>query len=278
MRLRHATYRRQTIAPPSLATYQQGDAGVHIVVNGYADLRTSESSNSLSAGDFVLIPRSLLHTIEPKGSGSEGVELISGQLGFEASDHPLLTVLPPVIHATRAQLCSSPRCEECVNHLVAEVRSPTNGSDALLARLTDVLFIHVMRFFTPPPGVECPVGGWFSALNDPIVRRVLVAVHAEPGKPWTVASFADLAGESRSAFAAHFASVMREPPMSYLLRWRMFRGRALLRQTQSSLSQIADAIGYGSAAAFSLAFTREHGVSPGTYRSDAASTLSTEHG
>jgi transcriptional regulator GlxA family with amidase domain len=59
-----------------------------------------------------------------------------------------------------------------------------------------------------------------------------------------------VANESRSAFAAHFASAMHEPPMTYLARFRMFRARALLRQTKLSVDAIADLVGYASAAAF----------------------------
>jgi AraC-like DNA-binding protein len=62
---------------------------------------------------------------------------------------------------------------------------------------------------------------------------------------------------------------MNEPPMTYLARWRMFCARTLLREGKLSLEAIASRIGYGSAAAFSLAFTREHGVSPGSYRREA---------
>jgi AraC-like DNA-binding protein len=136
-----------------------------------------------------------------------------------------------------------------------------------------VLFIEAMRFFPPPPGVECPVGGWFSGLSDPAVRRALTAIHQEPGYDWTVHALAKVAGKSRSAFAAHFTHIMRETPAVYLTRWRMFQGRALLRQTDLSLDDIAQRVGYGSAAAFSLAFAREHGAAPGTYRKQQLSRL-----
>lgn len=98
------------------------------------------------------------------------------------------------------------------------------------------------------------------------MRRALSAIHEEPGYDWTVHALAKVAGKSRSAFAAHFTHIMRETPAVYLTRWRMFQGRALLRQTDLSLDDIAERVGYGSAAAFSLAFARAHGMAPGSYR------------
>jgi AraC-like DNA-binding protein len=66
---------------------------------------------------------------------------------------------------------------------------------------------------------------------------------------------------------------MGEPPITYLARWRMFRARLLLRESELPLTAIAEQVGYRSAAAFSLAFTREHGVSPGAFRAEAQRKL-----
>ena len=136
----------------------------------------------------------------------------------------------------------------------------------MVARLTEVLFVHVMRASPPPSSAECPGGGFVRGLHDVLLQPVLSAMHGAPGHAWTLSSLAKLAGQSRSAFAAHFAATMGEPPMTYLARWRMFRARSLLRESELPLAAIADEVGYGSGAAFSLAFTRQHGTSPGAFR------------
>jgi AraC-like DNA-binding protein len=268
MRLRGAAYRSQSLRSHAVISQPSAAAGIHLVLRGHTLLRHGASSFVLSAGDLVLLPQSPAHTVQLGAAGTavDYAELLSGRLDFESADHPLFSVLPPVVHASAAQLAQNPRMPGYVEQIVEEVRSARDGSDALVARLSEVILIEVMRFFTPAPGIECPVGGWFSALRDPALRRVLSAIHEDPSKDWTVATLAKVASESRSAFAAHFASVMREPPMAYLARWRMFRARALLRQTELPLDAIAELVGYGSAAAFSLAFARAHETAPGAYR------------
>ena len=107
---------------------------------------------------LVILPRSPAHTLKsveraPRGTSSE---ILQGLLEFDAPDHPLFSVLPPIIHATPQQLQENSRYGLYLESLKDEVLTSRDGSDALAARLTEALLIEVMRFFTPPPGVECP--------------------------------------------------------------------------------------------------------------------------
>ena len=52
--------------------------------------------------------------------------------------------------------------------------------------------------------------------------------------------------------------------MEYLLAWRMALAKSLLRQGRSVASAAVE-VGYGSASAFSVAFTRHVGMPPVTY-------------
>jgi AraC-like DNA-binding protein len=71
---------------------------------------------------------------------------------------------------------------------------------------------------------------------------------------------------SRSAFAERFTSLVGQPPMQYLTFWRMQVAAQRLREGGGSIAQIGFAIGYESEAAFSRAFKRQFGTSPGTWR------------
>jgi transcriptional regulator GlxA family with amidase domain len=100
----------------------------------------------------------------------------------------------------------------------------------------------------------------------PSMQSVAHALHSEPEQPWSVAKLATLAGLSRTSFAVQFQSLTGIPPMAYLTRIRMMKAIDCLERTNATLEVIASQVGYGSEAAFSIAFKREMGSSPGTYR------------
>jgi transcriptional regulator GlxA family with amidase domain len=112
--------------------------------------------------------------------------------------------------------------------------------------------------------------GPLAALSDRRIGAAMRALHGKPAEPWTVERLASLANMSRSAFAARFKTRLGEAPLEYLTRWRMFRAGMLLRSTERSLAEIANAVGYESDAALSKAFHRVVGMTPGTFRKQRA--------
>ena len=71
---------------------------------------------------------------------------------------------------------------------------------------------------------------------------------------------------SRSAFAARFTELVGEPVMRYVARWRMHVAVAALKEEGATVGELADRLGYRSEAAFSRAFKRVIGASPGEVR------------
>jgi AraC-like DNA-binding protein len=80
-----------------------------------------------------------------------------------------------------------------------------------------------------------------------------------------VAQLAKEAALSRSAFFERFSRVVGVTPMEYLLAWRMALARNLLRRKEGGVAEVAERVGYGSASAFSVAFTRHVGLPPTRY-------------
>jgi AraC-like DNA-binding protein len=114
-----------------------------------------------------------------------------------------------------------------------------------------------------------PQRGWLGALQDPQIGRAISNVHRDPARNWTIASLAHELAMSRSAFAARFTELVGEPVMSYVARWRMQVAVAALKEERATVGQPADRLGYRSEAAFSRAFKRVIGVSPGAIRRSA---------
>jgi transcriptional regulator GlxA family with amidase domain len=149
--------------------------------------------------------------------------------------------------------------------LAGEVRRRESGSDRAASLLTEMLLIQVLRAVLAGRETSASVG-WVAGLRDPRIGSALAAMQGEPERPWSVDSLAERAGLSRSAFAERFAQKLGRTPMSYLAQWRLQDAARLLRDTELSISEIQQRLGYGSAAPFDRAFKRVHRISPSHYR------------
>jgi len=178
--------------------------------------------------------------------------------------HPLLDALPPLIHLKGSDDQMAPWLETTLRFLASEVKAPRLGRDTLVRRLTDMLFIQVVRAWAEHEGRA--ERGWLAALHDPQIGAALQLVHRLPEREWTVGELAADVHMSRSAFAARFTALVGEPPLRYLRRWRMQRAIDLLRHTDITITGVAAAVGYGSEVAFSQVFKREVGCAPMAYR------------
>ena len=155
---------------------------------------------------------------------------------------------------------------------MTESREQRAGSDCVLLRLSELMFVEMLRRYLA--GLPPEETGWLAALRDPTVGRALRLLHQEPGRAWTVDELARQAGLSRSALSERFTQLLGLAPIQYLTRWRMQKAAGLLREGQASLAEIAEQVGYDSEAAFSKAFKRAIGSAPGAYRRAARDSAS----
>ncbi len=173
--------------------------------------------------------------------------------------NPLIGALPMLVHLP----AGSPRRGELDGTLALidrEGNAAGPGSEVLLARLGDVLLVQTVRAWL----AEQPVGqgGWLGALRDPQIGTAIAAIHSAPERRWTVAALAETAALSRSRFSERFTSLVGQPPLGYLQRWRMTLAANMLRTGERTVADIGHAVGYQSEPAFSRAFRRIHGVPP----------------
>jgi transcriptional regulator GlxA family with amidase domain len=107
-----------------------------------------------------------------------------------------------------------------------------------------------------------------TGLTDPQIAMALRAFHDNIRRNWSVASPASEARMSRSIFSERFTSLVGQPPMTYVLNWRIAVARDALKRGERSVDEVAAATGYASASAFSTAFTRTVGLPPTRYARD----------
>ena len=153
-------------------------------------------------------------------------------------------------------------------YLIKEAQSGEAGNQSLLTRLTELMFVEVLRHYMQDltPGQK----GWLAGLNDPQVSRALTMMHDEPGRAWTVEDLARDAGVSRSALAGRFTELIGESPMRYLATWRMHLAKQLLCEGNASMGEVAELVGYESEYAFNRAFKRQVGEPPAAWRKKAS--------
>ena len=197
------------------------------------------------------------------GSGAR-TTFICGAFAFPTGpSHPLLGLLPPVMHIRAGDNGSSDGFHTVMKLLASETASGRAGSEVIARRLSDVLFIQILRAWVDGLAERT---SWLGALRDPRIGAALALVHADPGRPWTVDALAGEVGMSRSTFSELFAELVGEPPMRYISRWRLQVAAQLLRQGELSLAAVADRVGYRSHPGFARVFSREFGLAPGAYR------------
>jgi len=190
--------------------------------------------------------------------------LLCGAFHFEyPNDFPLLHRLPRLIHVPGPNGQMDQGLADLVHLIGRESNSKQPGAEVVLRRLTELLFIQVIRLWIDQQAKASVQ--WEGALRDQPISTALGLIHQSPARKWTVKELAEAAALSRSAFSARFSELVGEPPMTYLTRWRMLRATRLLKN-EVRLGTIAELLGYDSEAAFRKAFKREMGIPPAQYR------------
>jgi AraC-like DNA-binding protein len=266
----------------------------HVVTSGRCVLDVNSEDRVLQPGSFALVPHGAGHRLASEtgvrgvklfdlnreqvsdryeilrhGGGGTPTTIICGVVRF---DHPaavrLVTLLPRVI---AVDAWSSPEVEwiqSTLRLMAIEARELRPGGETVITRLADILVIQAIRsWIASDPAAQT---GWLGALQDRQIGQALALVHREPARPWTVESLADAVAMSRSAFSARFTELVGEPAMHYVARWRMHIALSWLKEDDAPLGEMASRLGYASEAAFSRAFKRFLGLSPGSVRRAAA--------
>lgn len=262
----------------------------HLVTEGRCSMLTQTAGEfQLAEGDLVLLPFTAEHrfwngdhdgfrygpdivhdgpvpgvSVVDHGGGGERTRLVCGYLeSAELLPSPLFRTLPEVIiEPTKGVTGPVAATAQAVQAVLRD--SPGPGAPAILGRLMEVLFVEVVRRHAGrlPPDAQ----GILAACRDPVVSRAISSLHAEPSRHWTVEDLAAQAGASRTVLGERFAKMVGAAPIEYLARLRMQLAAERLRTTRQTLGQVAEAVGYESEAAFSRAFRRIVGVSPGAWR------------
>lgn len=203
--------------------------------------------------------------------GDEGprrLHFVCGYFGCDAAPfNPLLEALPSQVLAKRPPEGNHIEVD-LIHSAVAEFEDNRPGSETVLARLSELLFVRVLRRYIEQLPEHS--SGWLAGLRDPNIGKALQLIHAHPARDWTLEELARESGMSRAILAERFAKCVGETPMRYLAKWRMQLAAHALKQPGATIEAVAEKVGYQSEAAFNRAFKSIVGVPPGTWRRASA--------
>ena len=199
------------------------------------------------------------------GGGGAVTRLVCGYLACDARlAGILLAGLPALVRVNVRGSNAGAWLEASVRYALAEARSPRPGGAGVLAKLSEVLFIEVLRLYMNEQGEGST--GWLAGVGDRVVGGALKALHKNPAHAWTLDELARTAGSSRSVLAERFQQLVGSSPMQYLTQWRMLLAANLLARSNAPLASIAEDVGYQTDTAFSRAYRREYGAPPAAWR------------
>jgi AraC-like DNA-binding protein len=286
--------------PWNLALPRRPYALFHYLSRGSATLAFEQGRElDMTAGDLVVISRGEPHTIYSDretspfsvidldrssahrgvvrhgGSAQPCATMICGKFTVaRPSRGSVLELLPPVILLKPTE--DGEWLEAILRRMVSESAHERPGQGVALSRLTEVLFVEVLRSWVKSLGPG--EGGWLGAMADPHIGPALQLIHERPDRPWTLDDLGQRVGLGRSAFSARFTKLVGESMYRYLIARRMAEAAFMLETSDEAIARIATCVGYETAAAFSKLFHRHHGLSPGRYRAARRSEGSTRRG
>jgi AraC-like DNA-binding protein len=274
--------------PWSLALPRFPDAVFHYLSRGAAIVALEDGRTLLmAAGDFVLLARGEPHVLGSDrrtkpfplldldrrpahlgvvhhGGGREPFStVICGYFSLSRpSRSSMLELLPPVLHLRPA--ADQDWLETILQRMVGESAIQRPGQGAVLSRMTEVLFVEVLRSWIKSLGPG--EGGWLGAIADPHIGKALQLIHEGPERAWTLSNLGRHAGLGRSAFSARFTRLVGQPMHRYLVARRMDEAAVMLESSEEAIARIATHVGYETATAFSKVFKQHYGFSPARYR------------
>jgi AraC-like DNA-binding protein len=212
--------------------------------------------------------QALPFAVKTGGDGPDAAQLVCGYLGCDVRPfNPLLATLPPILHA-RQRPGGEDWLSQFMRAAMAESQQRRAGGEAMLARLSELMFVEVVRRHLE--ALPAQQAGWLAGLRDPFVGQALALLHGRPAEPWTLDTLGKEAGLSRSALAQRFNELVGQSPIQYLTHWRMQLAAGRLAEG-ASVGEAAFEVGYGSEAAFSRAFKKVVGAPPASWRKQRAS-------
>lgn len=206
--------------------------------------------------DLVLPPEGDGPALLRLGEGEPVVKLYCGFLSATSHQNPVLAHLPPLLVVrpddTRAAW---------VDASMRFAAEWAYDDPATVGKLAQLMFAEAVQLYLEQNEDARRLA---AGMSDPAIARALDYIHDHFAEDIEVDEIAREAGVSKTVLGERFLAVMGEPPIRYCARYRMRQATDLLERGETT-DEVAHAVGFSSAAAFTRAFKREYGEPPATW-------------
>jgi AraC-like DNA-binding protein len=280
-------FRSRLAAPWGMSLSKLKNPRFHIALSGNCYIGVNDASNeiiNIQHMDIVMLPHGQMHWIAdqpgrkltPSEQAGDACELgmplfqngditnklICGLIYYEKDmSHPIIDSLPSVLHFS--EIKNNDPIWMTVLLIDAEMEKEQTNQTSIIDRLTEVLFMQLLNKHLSE---NKEITGFFAALHDKRIHRALELIHRSPQYQWTLDLLVEQVNMSRATLIRQFKHTIGVSPMTYLLNWRMTKAYHLLKQSNSTVEQIADEVGFSTARTLAKAFQRHYGMTPSVLR------------
>ncbi len=223
----------------------------------------------LGPGDFIFLAPGRDHILSSQPPGEEhsaadpGTLLLCGNCEFNSDvDSPMASLFPPISIIRDETLQEESWLKSILSQLSAEYLSQKPGAYLAVNKLTEVLMVELIRMNFG----QNEQSTLMRALTDKQISAALSYLHNNFSHACTLDNLAKEVGLSRASFAKRFKDLVGLSMFDYLTQIRVQRAKELLTDTNQSLYEVANQIGYESDLAFTRTFKKRTGVTPTAYR------------
>ena len=228
-------------------------AELFFITRGHGVFQVRQERFPVAINDLVVVNTSVPHT-ETSQNGSPLEYIVLGVEGLET-----LTDLGgcALLHLLGEQEAVT----TCLRQMAREIRERQPGCDEVCQKLLEIILLRLLRREDFALG-RAPEGPRGSRECD-LVRRYIDNHFKEN---LTLDQLAGMVHVSKYYLSHAFRKEFQTSPISYLISRRIQESKFLLRETDLSLSQIAQILGFSSLSYFSQSFRRLEDMSPLEYR------------
>lgn len=228
---------------------------LHLLKSGQLTVLGAEGVKIiLDKPSLVFFPRSTRHRLI--ADQKSGADLVCAQINYQDSfSNPLANALPTFLHY---DLEKSDLLSQSAVWLFEEAFNDRCGRQPMINRLCDIFLINVLRQILDDGSIA---HGMMAGLAHPQLARILSLIHKNPQQAWPLETMAEMAGMSRSKFAATFRAVLGQTPGDYIADWRITIAKDLLIKKQP-VGLVANTVGYENGSTLARVFRKRTGLSP----------------